>query len=91
MNKTELLSAVAEKSGVSKKDAEKIVGATFDVITEALTKGDKVTLVGFGSFEVKERAEREGQNPRTGEKIKIAAYKAPGFKPGKTLKDAVNQ
>ena len=91
MNKTELISAVAEKSGASKKDAEKIVNATFDAIKEALAKGDKVALVGFGNFEVKERAAREGKNPQTGEKIKIAACKVPGFRAGKTLKDAVNQ
>ena len=91
MNKTELISAVAEKSGVSKKDAEKVVNATFDVITVALTKGDKVALVGFGNFEVRERAAREGKNPRTGEKVQIAACKVPGFKAGKALKDAVKQ
>lgn len=91
MNKTELISAVAEKSGVSKKDADKIVNATFDAIKEALAKGDKVALVGFGNFEVKERAAREGKNPQTGEKIKIAACKVPGFKAGKALKEAVNK
>ena len=89
MNKTELISAVAEKSGASKKDAEKVVNATFDVITEALSKGDKVALIGFGNFEVRERAAREGKNPQTGEKIKIAACKVPGFKAGKALKEAV--
>lgn len=91
MKKKELISAVAEKAGVSKKDAENVVNATFDVITEALAKGDKVALIGFGNFEVKERAEREGKNPQTGAKIKIAACKVPGFKAGKVLKDAVNK
>lgn len=91
MNKKELISAIAEKSGASKKDAEKFLNSTVDVITEALAKGDNVALVGFGNFEVKERAEREGKNPQTGEKIKIAACKVPGFKSGKALKDAVNQ
>ena len=91
MNKTELISAIAEKSGASKKDAEKIVNSTVDVITEALAKGDKVALVGFGSFEVRERAEREGKNPQTGEKIKIAACKVPCFKAGAGLKNAVNK
>lgn len=89
MNKTELISAVAEKTGASKKDAEKVVNATFDVITEALSKGDKVALIGFGNFEVRERAAREGKNPQTGEKIKIAACKVPAFKAGKALKEAV--
>lgn len=91
MNKTELISAVAEKLNASKKDADKFVSATFDVITEALAKGDKVALIGFGSFEVRERAEREGKNPQTGEKVKIAACKVPGFKAGKALKNVVNQ
>ena len=89
MNKTELIAAIADKAGVSKKDAEKVVGATFDVITEAMAKGDKVALVGFGNFEVRERAAREGKNPQTGDKIKIAACKVPAFKAGKALKDAV--
>lgn len=91
MNKTELISAVAEKTSASKKEAEKFVNATFDAIKDALAKGDKVALVGLGNFEVKERAEREGKNPQTGEKIKIAACKVPSFKAGKALKDAVNQ
>lgn len=89
MNKTELIAAIAEKADASKKDVEKIVSATFDVITEAMAKGDKVALVGFGNFEVRERAEREGKNPQTGDKIKIAACKVPAFKAGKALKDAV--
>ncbi|MGN1122382.1 MAG: HU family DNA-binding protein [Eubacteriales bacterium] len=89
MNKTELIAAIAEKAGASKKDSEKVVNATIDVITEALAKGDKISLVGFGTFEVRERAAREGKNPQTGEKIKIAASKVPAFKAGKALKDAI--
>ena len=85
MNKTELIAAIAEKAGVSKKDAEKVVNATFDVITTAMADGDKVSLVGFGNFEVRERAAREGKNPQTGAKIKIAACKVPAFKAGKAL------
>ena len=89
MNKTELVAAIAEKAGTSKKDAEKVVNATFDVISEAMAKGDKISLVGFGTFEVRERAAREGKNPQTVEKIKIAACKVPAFKAGKALKDSV--
>lgn len=89
MNKTELIAAIAEKSGVSKKDAEKVVSSTFDVITEAMANGDKVALVGFGTFEVRERAAREGKNLHTGETIQIAACKVPAFKAGKALKEAV--
>ena len=89
MNKTELIAAAAEKAGLSKKDTEKVVNATFDAITEALAQGDKVQLVGFGAFEVKERGERIGRNPQTKEEIKIPASKAPAFKAGKALKDAV--
>ncbi len=89
MNKSELVAAIAEKTGATKKDAENIMSATFDVISDALAKGDKVSLIGFGNFEVRERAAREGKNPRTGEKIKIAACKVPAFKPGKALKDKV--
>ena len=91
MNKTELIAAVAEKTGLSKKDSEKAVVAAFDVITAALQAGDRVQLVGFGAFETKERPERIGRNPRTKEEIKIAASRAPVFKPGKALKDAVDQ
>jgi len=90
MNKAELIEAVVAKTGASKKDADAIVKATFDAIAEAMTKGDKVSLIGFGTFEVRERAAREGKNPQTGAKIKIAACKAPAFKAGKALKDAVN-
>jgi len=89
MNKTELVSAVAEKAGLSKKDAEKVINATVDAITEALKAGDKVQLVGFGAFEVKARAARQGLNPRTKEAITIPASKSPVFKAGKALKDAV--
>lgn len=90
MNKTELISAVAEKTQLSKKDSEKAINAVLDTITETLVKGDKVVLVGFGTFEVRERAERMGRNPSTKEEIKIPASKAPAFKAGKGLKDRVN-
>ena len=89
MNKTELIAAIAEKSGVSKKDAEKVVNATVEVITDAMAKGDKVALTGFGSFEVRERAEKQGRNPKTGETMTVPASKVPAFKAGKALKDAV--
>ncbi len=91
MNKTELAAVVAEKAGLSKADAAKAVAATVDAITEALVDGDKVALVGFGTFAVKERAARQGVNPRTGEKVTIPAAKAPAFKAGKALKDAINK
>lgn len=91
MNKTELINAVAEKADISKKDAEIAITAVVDSITEALIDGEKVQLVGFGSFEVKRRAERLGRNPKTKEAIKIPASKAPVFKPGKALKDAVDK
>ena len=91
MNKTELIAAVAEKADLSKKDAEAALTATVDAITEALTQGEKVQLVGFGSFEVKTRAARVGRNPRTGEEIPISEAKLPVFKAGKALKDAVAQ
>ena len=87
MNKTELVAAVAEQADISKKDAEK---ALVDVVTEEMKKGEKVQLVGFGTFEVSERAAREGRNPQTGKTMKIEACKAPKFKAGKALKDAVN-
>lgn len=89
MNKTELISAVAEASELSKKDATKAVDAVFDSILDALKNGDKVQLIGFGNFEVRERAARKGRNPQTGEEIEISASKVPAFKPGKALKDAV--
>ena len=89
MNKAELAAAVAEKTGASKKDSEKAVNAVFEAITESLVKGDKVQLVGFGSFEIKERAARVGRNPRTKEEITIPASRVASFKVGKALKDAV--
>ncbi|MBO6112557.1 MAG: HU family DNA-binding protein [Lachnospiraceae bacterium] len=91
MNKTELVSAIADKAGISKKDSEKALKAFTDTITAQLKKGDKVQLVGFGTFEVTKRAAREGRNPQTGEVMKIAASKAPKFKAGKALKDLVNK
>ncbi len=90
MNKTELVAAIAESAEISKKDSEKALKAFVDVVTEQLKKGDKVQLVGFGTFEVSERAAREGRNPQTGKTMKIAACKAPKFKAGKALKDALN-
>lgn len=90
MNKVDLVSAVAKQAELSKKDAGLAVEAVFDAISEALEKGDKVQLIGFGTFDVSERAAREGRNPRTGETMKIAASKAPRFKAGKALKDCVN-
>ncbi len=89
MNKAELIAAVAEKTGLSKKDSETAVNAVLDAITSALTDGDKVQLVGFGSFEVKKRAARTGRNPRTKEVVEIPASQVPVFKAGKALKDAV--
>lgn len=89
MNKADLINAVAEKTGLSKKDSESAVAAVVDVITESLVQGDKVQLVGFGSFEVKQRAARLGRNPKTKEELKIPASKVPVFKAGKALKDAV--
>ncbi|MFG6329381.1 MAG: HU family DNA-binding protein [Lachnospiraceae bacterium] len=91
MNKTELVAAIAEKTELSKKDSEKALKAFIDVVTEELQKEEKIQLVGFGTFEVAERAAREGRNPLTGEKMQIEASKAPKFKAGKALKDAVNQ
>ncbi|MGI6118531.1 MAG: HU family DNA-binding protein [Bilifractor sp.] len=90
MNKTELVAAVAEKAGLSKKDAEAAVKAFIDSVSEELKKGGKVQLVGFGTFEVSERAARQGRNPQTGETIEISASKTPRFKAGKALKDLVN-
>ena len=89
MNKSELVSAIAAPAGLSKKDAEKAVVAFMDEVTAALKKGDKVSLVGFGTFEVKQRAERIGRNPRTKEQITIPASKTPVFKAGKSFKDAM--
>lgn len=90
MNKTELIETVIEKAEISKKDATKAVEAIFDSISETLKKGDKVQLIGFGNFEVRERAARKGRHPQTGKEIDIPASKVPAFKPGKQLKDMVN-
>ena len=87
MNKTELVAAIAEKAELSKKDSEKALKAFIEVVTEELQKGEKVQLVGFGTFESKTRAAREGKNPQTGAKIQIAACKVPAFKAGKAFKD----
>ncbi|BCK81610.1 transcriptional regulator [Vescimonas coprocola] len=89
MNKTELVAVAAEKTALTKKDAEAVITAALDAIAEALRGGDDVRLVGFGTFGVRERAERTGKNPRTGELVKIPAATIPTFKPGKALKDAV--
>lgn len=91
MNKLELVAAIADKADLSKKDAEKALKAFTDTVTAELKKGKKVQLVGFGTFEVSKRAAREGRNPQTGATMKIAACKAPKFKAGKALKDAVNE
>ena len=90
MNKTELCAAVAAKTGMTRKDAETAVTAVIDVIGESLKDGEKVAIVGFGTFEVKDRPARKARNPRTGEEIEIAASKAPAFKVGKALKDIVS-
>lgn len=90
MNKTELVDDVAERAGLTKADAGRAVDAVVDSISGALAKGDKVSLIGFGTFMVRERAAREGRNPKTGATIKIAAGKTPAFKAGKALKDAVD-
>lgn len=89
VNKTDLVQEVAKKSELTQKDSAKAVDAVFSAISEALKNGDKVQLIGFGNFEVRERAARTGRNPQTGEEIEIAAGKVPAFKPGKQLKDAV--
>ena len=91
MNKSELVAAMSEKTELSKKDAEKALKAFTDVVAEELKKGEKIQLVGFGTFEVSERAERVGRNPQTGEEMKIPASKAPKFKAGKALKDMINE
>ncbi|MCI8376806.1 MAG: HU family DNA-binding protein [Lachnospiraceae bacterium] len=90
MNRMELVAAIAEQTELSKKDVEKALKAFTDVVTDELKKGSKIQLVGFGTFEVSERAAREGRNPQTGATMKIAASKAPKFKAGKALKDALN-
>ncbi len=91
MNKTELVAAVAEKTELTKKDATKAVEAVFDTIQETLANGEKVQLIGFGNFEVRDRAARKGRNPQTGEEIEIPASKVPAFKAGKALKEAVKK
>ena len=91
MNKAELVAAMADKAGISKKDAESALKAFTDVVAEELKKGEKIQLVGFGTFEVSKRAARTGRNPQTGEEMKIAASVAPKFKAGKALKDMVNK
>ncbi|ERT61970.1 MULTISPECIES: HU family DNA-binding protein [Megasphaera] len=91
MNKTELIASVAQKSDLTKKDAEKAVKAVFESVSETLKKGDKVQIIGFGTFEVRHRKAREGRNPRNNEVIKIKASKTPAFKAGKQLKDLVNK
>ena len=91
MNKTELVEAMVEKTGLSKKESESAIKAFTEIVTEELKAGGKVQLVGFGTFEVSERAARTGKNPQTGEAMEIAASKAPKFKPGKAFKDEVNQ
>ncbi|MFR8172922.1 MAG: HU family DNA-binding protein [Marvinbryantia sp.] len=91
MNKTELIAAIAKETELSRKDAELAVKAFADVVTAELKKGEKVQLVGFGTFEVSERAAREGRNPQTGETMTISASRTPKFKAGKALKDAVNE
>ncbi|ARI77246.1 MULTISPECIES: HU family DNA-binding protein [Halobacillus] len=89
MNKTDLINAVSEKTDLSKKDATQAVDSVFESIMDSLKDGEKVQLIGFGNFEVRERAARKGRNPQTGEEIEISASKVPAFKPGKALKDAV--
>ena len=91
MNKSELVAAMANKAGLQKKDAEAALKAFTEVVSEELKKGEKIQLVGFGTFEVSERAARTGRNPQTGKEMKIAASKAPKFKAGKALKDVVNK
>ncbi|AEE90382.1 non-specific DNA-binding protein HBsu; signal recognition particle-like (SRP) component [Tepidanaerobacter acetatoxydans Re1] len=90
MNKAELITAMAEKSGLTKKDSEKALNAFIESVEEALVKRDKVQLVGFGTFEVRERSSRKGRNPQTGEEIDIPAASIPAFKAGKALKDSIN-
>ena len=91
MNKSELIAAAAERSGITKKDAEQVIGAAFDMITAQLQKGEKVQISGFGTFEVKEREARMGRNPRTKEAVQIPAAKVPAFKASKTLKEKISE
>lgn len=89
MNKTELITALSERNKITRKEAEDVLSAVTTIITEELSKGERIVITGFGTFEVSDRAEREGRNPKTGEPMTIAATKAPKFKAGKSLKDAV--
>ncbi|HHY04064.1 MAG TPA: HU family DNA-binding protein [Thermoanaerobacterales bacterium] len=91
MNKADLISVMAEKSGLTKKDSEKALNAFVDAVQQALVEGDRVQLVGFGTFEVRERSARKGRNPQTGEEIDIPAASVPAFKAGKALKEAINK
>ncbi|MFT7288592.1 MAG: DNA-binding protein HU-beta [Halieaceae bacterium] len=91
MNKADLIDAIASAADINKSDAGRALDAVIDSVTDALKRGDQVSLVGFGTFAVKHRAGREGRNPRTGEAIQIKPSNVPGFKPGKALKDAVNE
>lgn len=91
MNKSELIAAIAEKSGISKKDADKALVATIDTIVETIAAGDKIQIVGFGTFEQRARSARTGSDPRTGKSIEIPASKVPAFKAGKAFKEAVNK
>ena len=91
VNKAELISVMAEKSGLTKKDSEKALNSFIEAVEEALVKGDKVQLVGFGTFEVRERSARKGRNPQTGEEIDIPAASVPAFKAGKALRDSINK
>ena len=91
MNKTELIAAAAEKSGITKKDAEQVIGAAFDIIIAQLQNGEKVQISGFGTFEVKEREARVGRNPRTNEAMQIPSAKVPAFKASKTLKEKISE
>lgn len=91
MNKAELISVMAEKSGLTKKDSEKALNSFIETVEEALVKGEKVQLVGFGTFEVRERSARKGRNPQTGEEIDIPAVSVPAFKAGKALRESINK
>ena len=91
MNKSELIAAAADRSGITKKDAEQVIGAAFDIITTQLQKGEKVQISGFGTFEVREREARVGRNPRTKEAVQIPAAKVPAFKASKTLKEKISE
>jgi len=91
MNKIELVGKLVEKTGIDKKNAEKFINSFVETVTNALAEGDKIQLIGFGTFETRERASRDARNPQTGAAVRIAAKKVPAFKPGKALKDAINK